>query len=190
MFNSLPRVLEIEDVKLPILLERSKRKTLAIQVTKELQLHIKAPFHTSERYIYCFVQQKRFWIYKQAKRIIEDDKVRVERTEEEIQRLREHARTVLTAQSEEYAKQLNVSFNKIRIGNQRTRWGSCSSNGTISYNWRLILMPEAIRDYVVVHELCHLIEMNHSTRFWKLVASILPDYAVHREWLKQHGHEY
>lgn len=190
MFISLPKVLEIEDVSLPIVLERSKRKSLAIQITKDIQLLIKAPLRMSEREICRFLQQKRFWIYKQTKREMDNAKNRIERSEEEIQQLRERAREILTLKSNEYAKQLGVSFNKIRIGNQRTRWGSCSSKGTISYNWRLILMPEDIMDYVVVHELCHLVEMNHSSRFWGLVAGMIPDYVARRTWLKQHGNEY
>ena len=190
MFFSLPKVLEIEDLSIPIVLERSNRKTLAIQITRDIELQIKAPLRTSEREIYRFLQQKRFWIYKQTKREMASAENRVGRSEEEIAHLREQARTVLTRKSDEYAKRLGVSYQKIRIGNQRTRWGSCSSKGTISYNWRLILMPEEIMDYVVVHELCHLLEMNHSPRFWRLVAEVLPDYAKRRTWLKQHGNGY
>lgn len=190
MFFSLPEILEIEDVQLPIILERSKRKTLSIQVTRQMQLQIKSPLQTSEKEIFRFLQQKRFWIYKQAKREQENQKNRVARSEEEIEKLRELARRILTDKSYEYAQVLGVSFQKIRIANQRTRWGSCSSKGTISYNWKLVLMPEEIMDYVVVHELCHLKEMNHSVHFWNLVASVLPDYTVRRAWLKQHGNEY
>lgn len=188
--KTLPTILEIEDVALPIILEYAKRKTLSIRVTNEIRLQIKAPFGTSEREIYRFLQQKRFWIYKQAKRMIECNVDKVERSEEEIQQLRELARAVLRQKSYQYAEQLGVSFTRIRIGNQRTRWGSCSSKGTISYNWRLVLMPERIQDYVVVHELCHLLEMNHSPRFWQLVGSVIPDYTTRRTWLKEHGNEY
>lgn len=190
MCFSLPKILEIEDVCLPIVLERAKRKTLAIQVTQDIQLQIKAPLRTSEREIYRFLQQKQFWIYKQAKREMANADRRVERSEEELQRLREQARFVLTVKTNEYAKQLGVSFHKIRIGNQRTRWGSCSSKGTISYNWKLVLMPELIMDYVVIHELCHLVEMNHSKRFWDLVESMMPNYAECRAWLKKNGGYY
>ena len=190
MFGVLLEVLEIEDMKLPVVLERSKRKTLSIQVTEDMQLQVKAPFHTSEREIYRFLQQRRYWIYKQAQRMLASNINRIERTEKEIQQLRQQARLVLTEKTRIYGKLLGVSYNKIRIGNQRTRWGSCSSSGTLSYNWRLVLMPESIMDYVVVHELCHLIEMNHSPRFWQLVANALPDYKERRMWLKQHGGEY
>lgn len=190
MLFSLPKVLEIEDVSLPLVLERSKRKTLAIQVTCDVQLWVKAPLQMSEREINRFIQRKQFWIYKQAKRQLVNLEKKTLRSEEELQQLREQARVVLTAKTKAYAQQLGVCFQRIRIGNQRTRWGSCSSLGTISYNWKLILMPDEIIDYVVVHELCHRIEMNHSPKFWQLVAGILPDYALRREWLKQHGNEY
>ncbi len=190
MFFSLPKVLKIEDLSIPINLERSSRKTLTIQITKDIELCIKAPLYTSECEIYRFIQQKQFWIYKQAKREMSNAKNRTERSEKEIQELREKARKILTIKSHQYATWIGVSFERIRIGDQRTRWGSCSSKGTISYNWKLILMPEEIMDYVVVHELCHLLEMNHSPRFWQLVADVLPDYAMRRTWLKQHGNEY
>lgn len=190
MLSNLPDVLVIEDMRIPLILQRSKRKTLMIQMTDSVQLLVKAPIEMSEREIYRFLKQKTFWIYKRAKQVREKKDTRVLRTEKELIALKEQARMVLTAKTDEYAKQIGVAYTKIRIGNQKTRWGSCSSRGTISYNWRLIMMPEAIMDYVVVHELCHLKEMNHSVRFWKLVASILPDYQECREWLKKNGNQY
>ena len=89
-----------------------------------------------------------------------------------------------------YATVMGVDYGRITIRCQKTRWGSCSSKGTISYSWRLILMPEEIQDYVVVHELCHLHEMNHSKEFWEWVSHIIPDYEKRRKWLKEHGGEY
>ena len=75
----------------------------------------------------------------------------------------------------------------IRIASQKTRWGSCSYKGTLSFNWRLMMAPPEVLDYVVVHELCHLCEMNHSAAFWSLVESILPDWKVRRKWLSDNG---
>ncbi len=74
---------------------------------------------------------------------------------------------------------------KVTIRDQRTRWGSCSSRGTLSFNWRLIMAPPDVMDYVVVHELCHLIEPNHSRKFWQLLAGLLPDFRQPRLWLKR-----
>lgn len=81
------------------------------------------------------------------------------------------------------------SYNRITIRDQKTRWGSCSSRGTLSFNWRLMLAPPTILDYVVVHELCHLTHMNHSATFWAAVESVYPDYRIARKWLREHGHE-
>jgi predicted metal-dependent hydrolase len=82
---------------------------------------------------------------------------------------------------------LGASYSKLTIRNQRTRWGSCSSTGAMSFNWRLLLAPEPVLDYVVWHEACHLQVMDHSTGFWSLVARHCPDYEDHRRWLRRHG---
>jgi predicted metal-dependent hydrolase len=87
------------------------------------------------------------------------------------------------------AAALGVSFNRIAVRDQRTRWGSCSTAGTLSFNWRLALAPAGVLDYIVVHEVCHLREHNHSRRFWALVAERRPEYRVHMGWLHAHGHE-
>ncbi len=80
-------------------------------------------------------------------------------------------------------------YTSITIRDQKTRWGSCSSTGTLSFNYRLIFAPPRILDYVVVHELCHLTHMNHSKDFWNMVASVMPEYKVHRKWLREHGND-
>lgn len=102
----------------------------------------------------------------------------------------ELAKAKLTEQTALYAAKMHVSPRRITIRDQKTRWGSCSSKGNLNFNWRLILMPEEILDYVVVHELAHLKEMNHSQTFWAVVERTLPDYKVRRKWLKEHGPEY
>ena len=80
-------------------------------------------------------------------------------------------------------------YEKIMIRDQKTRWGSCSQTGTLSFNYRLMMAPPEVIDYVIVHELCHLTHMNHSKAFWNMVADILPDYTERKKWLKVHGHE-
>ncbi len=82
---------------------------------------------------------------------------------------------------------LGTSYSQLTIRNQRTRWGSCSSTGALSFNWRLLLAPEGVLDYVVWHEACHLRAMDHSTAFWSLVRLHCPDYEIHRRWLRRHG---
>jgi predicted metal-dependent hydrolase len=99
------------------------------------------------------------------------------------------ARELVSALAEEEATWLGVRYERIRIGAQQTLWGSCSSRGTLSFNWRLVLAPFDVLDYVVVHELCHLRVPDHSRRFWKLVEERRPDYRRHRDWLREHGPE-
>ena len=98
-----------------------------------------------------------------------------------------HARIALLAQSE--AAALGVSYSRLTIRDQRSRWGSCSSKGALSFNWRLVLTPHDVLDYVVVHEVCHLVEHNHGEAFWRLVERRRPRYRESREWLDTYGWE-
>ncbi|MES1247972.1 MAG: M48 family metallopeptidase [Actinomycetota bacterium] len=102
---------------------------------------------------------------------------------------RRAARELVAMLCDEEADALGVSWTSIHIRDQRSRWGSCSTRGTLSFNWRLVLAPFEVLDYVVVHELCHLREPNHSRRFWKLVEARRPEWRRHRDWLHEHGPE-
>lgn len=102
---------------------------------------------------------------------------------------RKEAAVVFQEKAEEFAGRLSVSFQDIRIKDQKSRWGSCSSKRNMNFNWRLLMAPEPVCDYVIIHELCHLIHMNHSADFWNLVESVCPDYRQYRKWLKENGKE-
>lgn len=104
-------------------------------------------------------------------------------------RYRAKARARLESRVAYYHKFTGGRYTSITVRDQKTRWGSCSSSGTLSFNYRLIFAPPEILDYVVVHELCHLTHMNHSKDFWNMVGSVLPDYKTRRQWLRDHGHE-
>lgn len=93
---------------------------------------------------------------------------------------REQARTVITQRVEYFAQKYGFTYNRIAIKNTRSRWGSCSSKGNLNFNYRLLFLSAELRDYVVIHELCHLREMNHSSRFWAQVEAIMPEYKTHR----------
>ena len=86
-----------------------------------------------------------------------------------------------------WTKRLGVSFNRITIKDQRSRWGSCSSLHNLNYNWRIIMAPEPVIDYLVIHEAAHLVHLNHSEAFWGLVARHDPDYQLHKRWLRDNG---
>jgi predicted metal-dependent hydrolase len=109
------------------------------------------------------------------------------RLTEEQGRREAAARVGLIAQSE--AAALGVAYTRITMRDQRSRWGSCSSTGALSFNWRLVLAPHDVLDYVVVHEVCHLVEHNHGPAFWRLVGRRRPDYRESKRWLDDHGWE-
>ena len=88
-----------------------------------------------------------------------------------------------------YAPEIGVSFGRVAIRDQKTRWGSCSQKHNLNFNWKLIMAPQEALNYVVIHELCHLIEFNHSARFWSLVSRQMPEYEYWKKWLKEHGKE-
>ena len=97
---------------------------------------------------------------------------------------REGAREIISARAAHWAAALGVKYNRIAIKSQRTLWGSCSRRGNLNFNWRLAAAPPEALDYVVIHELCHLRELNHSRKFWAHVAAACPDYKQHRRWLR------
>ena len=100
---------------------------------------------------------------------------------------RRRARIEIAARLDRACRVAGSSYAGLAIRNQRTRWASCSSTGTMSFNWRLLLAPEAVLDYVVWHEVCHLQVMDHSARFWELVARFCPDHRQHARWLRRYG---
>ena len=97
------------------------------------------------------------------------------------------ARIRIAERTAYYAGIIGVTYGRITIRDQKTRWGSCSSQGNLNFTWKLVLAPPEVLDYVVVHELCHRIEMNHSAAFWRQVVRVLPDYQQQRGWLKENG---
>ncbi len=103
--------------------------------------------------------------------------------------LRAAARFAIASQVTSRAKEMDLAYGRVAIRDQKTRWGSCSRAGNLNFNWRLVLAPSAVLDYVVVHELAHRVELNHSVRFWRVVARYCPVYNEHRVWLRKHGTE-
>ncbi len=99
------------------------------------------------------------------------------------------ARELISALAEEEAKRIGVAYRRIQIGDQRSRWSACSSRGTLSFSWRLVLAPSEVLDYVVVHELCHLRVPNHSKSFWSLLERWHPYWRDQRDWLREYGPE-
>lgn len=171
---------------------RSNRKTVAIQVNSDLSVTVRAPRSASEKDIEEILKKKEAWISKHIEKIKETkERFEAEPTEklrrEKVIALAEEALKVIPERVEYFAKVIGVTYGKITIRNQKTRWGSCSSKGNLNFNCLLMLVPPEVLDYVVVHELCHRKQMNHSKAFWSEVEKVLPDYKEARKWLKEEG---
>lgn len=171
---------------------RSNRKTVAIQVNSDLSVTVRAPRSASEKDIEEILKKKEAWISKHIEKIKKTkERLEAESTEkltrEKVIALAEEALKIIPARVEYFAKVIGVTYGKITIRNQKTRWGRCSSKGNLNFNCLLMLAPPEVLDYVVVHELCHRKQMNHSKAFWLEVEKVLPDYKEARKWLKEEG---
>ena len=171
---------------IPYRIIRSGRTTVSLEITHDGSVLVRCPMQVPVAALDRFVEQKRPWIQKHraARAGIPQ---RPPLTMAEIHALADRAMADIPRRVEHFAPLVGVTFGSITIRNQRSRWGSCSSKGNLNFNCLLMLCPSPVVDYVVVHELCHRLEMNHSPRFWALVEQILPDYRQQKQWLKQNG---
>lgn len=174
----------------PFTVIRSKRKTLGLQVTEDGRVVVRAPLRCPKAEIACFVEAYSDWIEKKQRQALEI-KSRADAagclSEREISALSSSMKKALPEKLRHFASLLKVSYGKVTVRCQKTKWGSCSSKGNLNFNCLLMLAPESVLDYVVVHELCHLIHPDHSMAFWAEVERILPGCKQQRAWLKNNG---
>jgi len=224
---------------IPYILKRSKkrRRTISLQITRQSDVIVSAPYFTPVAEIKSFIEQKYEWIQKNIQRQKEQqvnngEKLYIsgeyfyylgtpyplevffqqtmpaglvfwnnrfylncedgpdQRKSYFIEWYKTKAREYLVGQIGRLGSQLQLLPHSIRITAARTRWGSCSGENNLAFSFRLIMAPQAVIDYVIVHELMHIKEKNHSARFWKLVDTAMPAYKLHRSWLKENGHKF
>ena len=171
---------------------RSRRKTLSLAVPDSKTIVVRVPYRASNDYIHDFISRNQSWIDKcidEAREKEEKLSEIIALSELEIQELADKACEVFKAKVEYYAPIVGVTYGRITIRNQKTRWGSCSSIGNLNFNVALMRAPIEVLDYVVVHELCHRLHPNHSKAFWSEVKRVLPDYKEQVKWLKNNGHK-
>ena len=174
-----------------------RARRYVIRVEPDGSVRVTMPRWGSTRDAAAFAEQERGWIEKQLRRIEAGRKRRTADGErgtandgpqfdaDQQRALRARARSELPARLLELAAQHGLTVSGVSVRNQKWRWGSCSPRGLICLNWRLVTMPDAVRDYVMLHELMHLKRMDHSPKFWKLVAAVCPTYQEARRWLRQ-----
>ena len=161
-----------------------------MQVKPDGKIIVRAPLFMPNIVIRGFINSHRDWIADKLRRLesaSESSAAVSPLTDEELKKLSAEAKRVIKEKVEHYAPIVGVGYGKIYIRHQKTRWGSCSSKGNLNFNCLLMLTNDDVINYVVVHELCHRLEMNHSKRFWAEVERVLPGYKPAQKWLKQNG---
>ena len=171
---------------------KSSRRTMSMEVRPDGSILVRAPFRASAEEIGNFVCSHKSWVEKQRIRIRKRAaEIRLADqnplSPEDIRLLADQALRELPPRIAAYAGQMGVTYGRVTIRNQKTRWGSCSSKGNLNFNCLLMLTPREVQDYVIVHELRHRKEMNHSPKFWAVVEEVLPDYKKRRNWLRENG---
>ena len=165
---------------------RSDRKTVSIQILPSGQVQVRCPKKATDSEVRRIVADKADWIQMQLSKLASKPALPT-LTAEQIRALAQQAKAHLPKRVAYFAARIGVTYGRITIRNQTSRWGSCSGKGNLNFNCLLMLAPASVQDYVVVHELCHRKEMNHSVRFWAEVEKIVPDYKIQRAWLKENG---
>ncbi|MGV8058134.1 MAG: M48 family metallopeptidase [Smithellaceae bacterium] len=215
---------------------RKRKRTISLQITRQFDVIVSAPYFTPVSEINSFIEQKYDWIQKNIQKqkeqmVHEGEKLYISgeyfyylgtpyplelffqqnlplglvfwsnrfylncpdgqknRKSYFIEWYKTKARKYFTGQVESISRQLHLLPRSIRITSARTRWGSCSEENNLAFSFRLIMAPQAAIDYVIIHELMHIKEKNHSAQFWKLIETAMPQYKLHRRWLKENGHK-
>ena len=168
---------------------RSKRKTISL-IVDEKGLTVRAPMRAGKAEIEDVIMQNMKWIetrLRKAEEMKEKLKEAEPLGEEELKALVDQAMKIIPERVRFYAPKIGVRYGRITIRKQRTKWGSCSNKGNLNFNCLLMLTPPEVIDSIVVHELCHLKEMNHSKKFYDEVLRVMPDYPKWQKWLKDNG---
>lgn len=185
--------ININGIIAPIEIFRSKRKTLGVEVSSDGRIIVRSPARLNKSEIEGFILSKA----DRLEKYLRESALRREKmsslklfTDEEINEMADRALKIIPERVRYYAPLIGVNYGKITIRNQKTRWGSCSANGNLSFNCLLTAMPLEVLDSVVVHELCHLKQMNHSKAFYSEVYRAFPEYDRWTKWLKENGRDY
>lgn len=177
-------------MEITYVIQKSRRRSISVSVMKDNRVLVKAPYGTTEHTVQEFLLSKKGWITKHLEKQNREE----EKAEslgllsaDEIKQIKKQARRVIPQRVEYWANKIGVTYGRIAIRLQSSRWGSCSVDGNLNFNCLLVLMPPEILDSVVVHELCHRRHMNHSKEFYAEIDRVFPDYKRCNKWLKDNG---
>jgi predicted metal-dependent hydrolase len=169
---------------------RSRRKTVAMQISDDGRLVVRAPLRCSYREIYAFIEKNRRWIEVHAEKVRRRAR-ELEKLEpftaQDITEMTRRAGEVVPERVRYYAALLGVTYGRVTIRHQKSKWGSCTSKGNLNFNCLLMAAPPQVLDSVVVHELCHRLHMDHSRSFYAEVYRVFPEYDRWHGWLRENG---
>ena len=155
---------------------RSKRKTVALTVDKNGEVTVRAGLGTSEKFIDSFVHKNLLWIEKQRNKLAKIEKNKIHLSQAEISQLKKDALPYMTDITNKYADIMKLRHAGVKITSAKTRWGSCSGKNSICYSYRVMVLPPRCREYIAVHELCHIVHKNHSQKFYSMIEQYMPNY--------------
>ena len=175
-------------IKYTYILRRSKRKSISVEIGRDANIIVRAPLKMSVKDIEAFLYSKQDWIDRNLEAVKKRCAMTPERLDEkQVAELEKKARKYIPERVSYFSNIMGVEYGRIAIRKQKTRFGSCSAKKNLNFNLAIMLMPQNVSDYVIVHELSHLVHMNHSLNFWSEVEKVIPDYKVRRKWLRENG---
>lgn len=171
-----------------ILRESTRARHVRLAVHSDGSVVITTPYNVKEKFVENFIRGKAQWLFLKIAYFEQFEKRPIAGHKHgDYVKHRAAARLLIEERVEHFNNQYGFNYHKINIKNQKTRWGSCSQRGNLNFNYKLLFLPSKMRDYVIVHEVCHLKELNHSSTFWDLVASIFPDHADIKKELRKYS---
>lgn len=177
-------------MQITYIIKKSRRRSIAVSVLPDKRVLVKAPYGTPERMVQEFLITKKTWITNQIEkqtREVQNAESLGLLSDDEIKQIKKKARKIFPERVEYWAKKIGVTYGRISIRLQTSRWGSCAQNGNLNFNCLLVIMPSEVLDSVVVHELCHRKYMNHSKDFYTEIDKVFPEYKRCKQWLKENG---
>ena len=170
----------------------STRKTIGLEIDRNRTITVRAPKQLTRQDVCTYIQNKAGWIEKHVHSLEEKQKqaelwLAETITPEELERLKQQAEAVIPGRVAYFSEKLQIPYREIVIDNQKTKWASCRYDGKLMFGCLLMLVPPEVLDYVIVHELCHRKQMNHSRLFWEELERVMPDYRKYKQWLKDYG---
>ena len=169
-------------------LVKSRRKTIAIEISRDCEITVRAPYFCSRNRINTFLKEKRLWVEKTLHKMKDNKVVSVPFSQDEVEEFRAKAKELIPARVEQIAKLMGVEYNGVKITSATKRFGSCSAENSLCFSLYLMQYEKELIDYVIVHELAHTVHHNHSANFYKLVEKYMPDYKVRQRALKNRAY--